>query len=699
MVYFLCEDGNSELKGRFFPLGSGIRKHLEQTLLNYNGDKSCAGYKRLNNILSMPNGIAYNEMKRIKNFFDNFQGNQESPEYILNGGDGMKLWVNNTLNTATSAIEGFKQAKKDAGFKNAFRKEHSKDRQNNPSPPTLSKIQTKNLGKNIANNDTIKYVKENKTIATDNAQGTANTVRYENVNRRTIIINEQQARLLNEGAETRNMSAAKHYLYQNNNCNEQQALKIIGAIKTDIPNSRLGKCKFMLAMVRMFCNGDLSDGKTIMEINKSLKYAASDAHINEYNQDLNGLTPQQLIERFTGVAQQDLDQDKQQIAAQQYTPNNSQYRIVKINSFEDAEQYGNYVGWCITHDSSMFDSYTGGGEGVFYFCLRDGFENMHEVSGENCPLDEYGLSMIAVSVNSDGSCNTITCRWNHTNGGNDHIMSPKELSQIINMNFYQVFKPRTQEEIAQIQQQKLGEIEQEFYEENEYYSIDEICNEIVDDDLDGTKAYIFTSRTNDLRIVVNENGETLIEEVFTDVDQYSNGGIVNVTKGNKENFLSLKGNLLSQTWFDEVTNYFERGYGLCYVKNKGWTFIYKDGAIANIWYDSIGSALVGNGNYVEVIKNKLINFVNINDISKPLLDVWAEDIHGISNRLMLLKQNGLWRVYRKDTLKQQQPYEIEWLGGWYGDYYQVKLVGDNRKYYIHIGNGNLITQEQYEKER
>lgn len=164
MVYFLFEDGNSELKGRYFPLGIGIRKHLENVLKNYNGDKSSEGYKRLNNILAMPNGIEYNELKRIKNFFDNFEGNQQSPEYILNGGDEMRLWVDNTLNTATTAIKGFKQAKKDAGFNNAFIKPHEKDRQNKTSKPTVSKIQTNNVGRNIANNTAVQYEAKTRNI-------------------------------------------------------------------------------------------------------------------------------------------------------------------------------------------------------------------------------------------------------------------------------------------------------------------------------------------------------------------------------------------------------------------------------------------------------------------------------------------------------------------------------------------------------
>ena len=110
---------NSDLKNRTFPLPDGVRKILQNTLDNYKGDKTIDGYKRLNNILNMQT-ISYHELKRIKNFFDHYNGSDKSAEYILNGGEPMKTWVNNTLYTATKAIHDFKQAKKDAGISNAF---------------------------------------------------------------------------------------------------------------------------------------------------------------------------------------------------------------------------------------------------------------------------------------------------------------------------------------------------------------------------------------------------------------------------------------------------------------------------------------------------------------------------------------------------------------------------------------------------
>ena len=68
MLHILTE--NNELKNRRFPIPDGVRKILQQTLSNYNGDKTIDGYKRLNNLLSTDT-ISFQELKRIKNFFDN----------------------------------------------------------------------------------------------------------------------------------------------------------------------------------------------------------------------------------------------------------------------------------------------------------------------------------------------------------------------------------------------------------------------------------------------------------------------------------------------------------------------------------------------------------------------------------------------------------------------------------------------------
>ena len=183
MLHLIFE-GNQELNNRTFPLPKGVRTHLQNTLDNYSGDKTVDGYKRLNNVLDM-NTISYQEMKRIKNFFDNYKGTPKSAEFVLNGGEPMMTWVNNTLNTATKAVKDFKQAKKDAGMSNAFIKPHEKQRQIRKDKPTQAKIQSKDVAKKIGDNNAIRfehrerrviYISENvyRQLTTENKHYTVN---------------------------------------------------------------------------------------------------------------------------------------------------------------------------------------------------------------------------------------------------------------------------------------------------------------------------------------------------------------------------------------------------------------------------------------------------------------------------------------------------------------------------------------------
>lgn len=512
------------------------------------------------------------------------------------------------------------------------------------------------------------------------------------------IINALTKIPLLEGAETRNMKSAKHYLYEKMGYNEQQAMQCIGSIKTDIPNSRLAKCKFMLAMVRMYCNGDFDEGKIIMDVNKCLKIAASDSHINEYNQDLNGLSAQQFVDKFATLVQQDLEKAKQDVATQEYNSSNNQYNIVKINSFEESEEYSEYVGWCVTHDENMFDSYTNDGTGVFYFCLRNGFEDEPYEEGENCPLDSYGLSMIAVSVNNDGSCNTITCRWNHANGGNDHIMTPKQLSQTIGRNFYEVFKPLTQEEIKSNMANKLWVIQEEVESNMSYYGdIDDFaekmpCNEYYNDK-DPRSVYKFRTK-NGYWVLLNSDGEFVIEMRFDDINERT-GDIITVQSGEKYNFVTLDGKLLSNVWYDKVFDNFERGYSLVY-KHKKWNILDKTGnTILPEWYDAIdatfGNVLIDNkGNrsgFAEIQKGNNINFFDMSNY-KIVFPKDIDYIYKVNDFNVFLRFIGdnFMQDYDYKTLKLKAPFKVEKLLGYrdgtvngkYITFYCIQLVGGQK---------------------
>ena len=98
-----------------------------------NADENTEGYNR-NQELQDKNFIEYKQLKRIKNFFDNFKGSQKEPSFILNGGVEMKNWVNNELRKMRDYTKMTKRNKMDAGMMNQFIKPHEKKNFNNVRP-------------------------------------------------------------------------------------------------------------------------------------------------------------------------------------------------------------------------------------------------------------------------------------------------------------------------------------------------------------------------------------------------------------------------------------------------------------------------------------------------------------------------------------------------------------------------------------
>ena len=213
-------------------------------------------------------------------------------------------------------------------------------------------------------------------------------------------------------------------------------------IRNTIPNVRMADCKFLVGATRLYFDGQSNPDEMqsqMNKLNKMLKIICT-AHADEYDNDFNGLSFEELDKKFSGAVKKELDLDRDQIGKLQLIKNN-EYDIVPIDSFDEASKYAKYTSWCVTHYDDMYSNYTKGGLGRFYFCLQKGFENVPEVKGEGCPMDAYGKSMIAISVNDDGSLNTCTCRWNHDNSGDDNMMDTKEISEFFGIDFYKTFKP------------------------------------------------------------------------------------------------------------------------------------------------------------------------------------------------------------------------------------------------------------------
>lgn len=126
-------------------------------------------------------------------------------------------------------------------------------------------------------------------------------------------------------------------------------------------------------------------------------------------------------------------------AKQEYIPNQS-YSVIEIKNFSNASNFSKCVDWCIVRSKFDFETYTTHGE-TFYFCLKDGYEKISYLKGEGHPLDNYGLSMITVSVRKNGRFATCTTRWNESSNGS-RILTPQQISQLLGMDFYSVFKPK-----------------------------------------------------------------------------------------------------------------------------------------------------------------------------------------------------------------------------------------------------------------
>lgn len=183
--------------------------------------------------------------------------------------------------------------------------------------------------------------------------------------------------------------------------------------------------------------GGNEDQQSLHKLNGILRIL-SQAHSDEYDANLNGMSFSDLGNRFGRDASDMSKEEQNRINNAEYN-NNSDYIIVKINSFEEAKPFYKYTNpnsrWCLTHMENMFDTYTNNGNNTLYFAYKKGFENIKPIPQKNSPLDEYGLSLLSIIMSPDygdgGSLAYCTCRWNHDNGGSDSVMDAQQLSNVL----------------------------------------------------------------------------------------------------------------------------------------------------------------------------------------------------------------------------------------------------------------------------
>jgi hypothetical protein len=132
---------NDILKNKSFPLPKDIIEGIKVALSTFKESKNKSGLKRAQFLVN-DGKISFKEMERLKNFFSNYNGEDEQ-EYRLSGGDLMKEFVINGVNELRAALDNVKRARMKAGEENQYKQSHTKDRDNaNPTNVNTANVQT-----------------------------------------------------------------------------------------------------------------------------------------------------------------------------------------------------------------------------------------------------------------------------------------------------------------------------------------------------------------------------------------------------------------------------------------------------------------------------------------------------------------------------------------------------------------------------
>lgn len=134
---------NKDLYGHTVPLPEDVLGYLDQCHSSAIGaDDSTEGYRR-NKELRDKKEVSYQQLKRMKNWFDDFNGHDNDLPFILNGGHYVKNWINDTLGSMRDGNHLSKKIKSVA-MDNQFIDSHEKNNivnQNRPSKSHSSNVE------------------------------------------------------------------------------------------------------------------------------------------------------------------------------------------------------------------------------------------------------------------------------------------------------------------------------------------------------------------------------------------------------------------------------------------------------------------------------------------------------------------------------------------------------------------------------
>ena len=341
-------------------------------------------------------------------------------------------------------------------------------------------------------------------------------------------------------------------------------------------NSKLGK--FTVGLVRLLVDGLDESSDVVQDLNDVLPELLN--HYDEYNKNLNGLSAEDLIIALSPNKQKVIENEKR-ILGEINFQGGSEYDIVKINSYEEAQQYEKFTpvksSWCLTNDFTRWQYHSGYGRYDVYFCLKKGFQNIKETAGTNCPFDEYGLSMICVAVNRKGELITSALRWNHLHGCNDKMLNAVQLSKVLNVNFYEYFSrdDKTTNKLSILQTrlndgEKIDDVFKYVIECNGVYicTCDDYSQILVDGNNKIITGYSYANILpyHDVFIAINDDcddykildvgGNVLVQDCdYCDDTWASNKGLICLRKSgtSKYNYFDIfNKRFISDMWYDRV---------------------------------------------------------------------------------------------------------------------------------------------------
>ena len=492
---------------------------------------------------------------------------------------------------------------------------------------------------------------------------------------RNIITESIKTVLISESQESASIKAAVKLIMDRLGYSKEQADNFVRIdLRASFPilRSKEGG-KFILGVTRMYLDGQISEASTISSLNQTLKYIVTPAHYNEYDRNLNGLSAQQLIDRFKQARTDDLEKDKAELGAAQYT-GNPEYKIVRIDSFEQAAQYGRYNDWCLAQPNGKYnyDQYTSDGVNQLYFILRKGFENEPRVKGENSPYDSYGVSMMTVIVDPEGMMTQSTTRWNHENDSSDSAFTPKQISEIIGRNFYETFKPNTKFKDAVAD--ALGKLKMGAQVKDVFTYADSLE--------DGTYLVEMLGKYN---ILTPHN--TFTSQKWLDYIGEFNEGLAAVKLNSKYSFINTQGELIGNgnLWFDDAWD-FDEGFAIVRLNEKA-SFINTKGELignGNLWFDD---AWCFDEGLARVKLNGKYSFINSKGELIGNGKAWFDDVWCFHEGFAKVKLNGKYSFINTNELIGDGNLWFSYVGFFKEGFAQVRLNG---KYSFINTNGELI---------